>query len=54
MKVKVINILIHETTKEIEIVSPMPTAEAMKIIKEIAGITEKGDYMLSKESEGIN
>jgi hypothetical protein len=54
MKVKVINILIHENTKEIEIVSPMPTAEAMKIIKEIAGITGKGDHMISKESEDLN
>lgn len=51
MKIKVINILVYDNTKEIEIVSPMPTAEAMKIIKEIA---EKDDYMVDKESKDIN
>jgi hypothetical protein len=54
MKVKVINILIHENTKEIDIVSPMTTEEAMKIIKEISESYVKGDYMVSKESEDIN
>ena len=51
MKIKVINILISDETKEIEIVSPLSTAEAMKIIKEIA---EKDDYMVDKESKDMN
>jgi hypothetical protein len=51
MKIKVINILISDETKEIEIVSPLTTGEAMRIIKEIA---EKDDYMVSKESKGMN
>jgi hypothetical protein len=53
-KAKVINILIYDSTKEIEIVSPMSTAEAMKIINEIAESNKKETYMVSKESKNMN